>query len=82
MKICNKCGIEKDESKFSKCAAKKDGLQTACKLCKNKYDEEYRKFNIEHKSDYQKEYYKDNIESIKKKHKKILKSIIKIIQIF
>jgi hypothetical protein len=35
-KICSKCGIEKDESKFYKDKNKKDGLQNSCKKCNSR----------------------------------------------
>ena len=33
IKICSKCGVEKDVSAFSKDSQKKDGLRPSCKLC-------------------------------------------------
>lgn len=35
-KRCHKCGKYKDVSKFHKCKARYDGLQTYCKSCRNK----------------------------------------------
>ena len=35
MKICSKCGEEKELTEFFKAAKQKDGLQTACKSCMN-----------------------------------------------
>ena len=43
MKICSKCGIEKEKSEFSKDKGKKDGLSTICKQCCNVYNAQYRK---------------------------------------
>jgi acetyl-CoA carboxylase beta subunit len=54
MKICNKCGIEKDEREFRKNKYGKDGLRTNCKDCE--------------KLSY-KEYYKRNKEKLNKKNK-------------
>lgn len=39
-KICTKCKIEKDESKFTKDKSKKDGLYSSCKECGRKYNTE------------------------------------------
>ena len=41
VKICSKCGIEKDESCFSKDNQKKDGLYSSCKECVRAYNREY-----------------------------------------
>lgn len=41
MKRCTKCGIEKDESEFSKHKRHKEGLRSLCKLCANKYNCNY-----------------------------------------
>lgn len=57
MKVCNKCGLSKDESEFNKNKAKSDGLQARCKLCN---------------SNYLKIHYVDN-KDIYKKHRKIRK---------
>jgi len=38
MKTCTKCGIAKDESKFSKSAKSKDGLKPSCKECASVYE--------------------------------------------
>jgi len=42
MKICCKCKLEKNEDAFSKTKARKDGLQTQCKLCEKVYREEHK----------------------------------------
>jgi DNA-binding PadR family transcriptional regulator len=70
MKVCSKCGIEKDESEFYKDKNTKDGLFAFCKDCqksylKNKRDNnDYRLYN----SNYQKEYIKsDKVKEGKKK---------------
>lgn len=36
-KHCHACAVSKPISEFSRCAAKKDGLQTQCKACKKAY---------------------------------------------
>ena len=38
LKICSKCGAEKDCSEFSKDAAKKDGLRSSCRDCWSEYN--------------------------------------------
>lgn len=43
MRVCTKCKIEKDESKFNKHSKMRDGLDTQCKACKS----EYKKINKE-----------------------------------
>jgi len=37
MKVCSKCGIEKDDSEFGKLKKSKDGLRYNCKQCRNEY---------------------------------------------
>ena len=56
MKECKKCGEVKDYSLFSKCKARKDGLQDYCKAC-NKIDNlKFRtEINPQHHSKWQKE---------------------------
>jgi len=38
-KICSKCGLPKDISKFSKDKSKKDGLCSQCKACQKQYNQ-------------------------------------------
>ncbi len=40
MKVCTKCGIEKDESEFGKNKPRKDGLNVWCKSCAKQYRED------------------------------------------
>ena len=54
MKVCSKCGIEKDESEFHKDRTKKDGLHTICKECRKKF------CNTEVKAVYDKKWYAKN----------------------
>lgn len=56
MKICSKCGKEKDIDKFSKDSQKKDGLRSSCKSCKSLYDKIYVEKNKEYKYEKNKEY--------------------------
>ena len=65
VKICSKCGAEKDLSCFSKDARKKSGLRALCKECHKEYMKEYNKNNKEKA----KEYYRNNNEIIAKYHK-------------
>lgn len=39
MKICSKCGLEKDLSEFYKHKKTKDGLHSKCKICHKKYNQ-------------------------------------------
>lgn len=36
MKVCTKCGVEKDNSCFQKRQASKDGFTASCKKCLSK----------------------------------------------
>jgi hypothetical protein len=47
LKRCSKCGIEKDESKFSKDRTQKDGLCHKCKQCSSEYQKIYKKQYLE-----------------------------------
>ena len=42
MKICSKCGVEKELSGFSKDKNNKDGRRGHCKVCCNLYNKKYR----------------------------------------
>lgn len=42
MKICSKCGLEKELDNFGKDKSKKDGLNTWCKKCYNEHNKQYR----------------------------------------
>lgn len=75
VKICSKCGIEKDKSRFSKGKRFKDGLQSMCKDCAKVYRENNRaaiasskKSHYENNKDdilqYQKDYYQNNKDDI------------------
>jgi hypothetical protein len=46
-KVCSKCGVEKDLSKFSKDKRRKDGYRYGCKECDSKSVKKYRKTNVE-----------------------------------
>jgi 5-methylcytosine-specific restriction endonuclease McrA len=73
MKLCTKCGIEKECSAFAKKRSSKDGLQEWCKECRNVYNKRWKKANREKEAqynkrwreanrDYQRHYYKANKE--------------------
>lgn len=47
MKLCKKCGQEKDESNFRKNRSTKDGLEPWCNVCRRAYEVEYRRKNKE-----------------------------------
>jgi len=69
MKICTKCGVEKDFSEFDKNNRSKDGLISRCKVCRaeyrrvnprKEYFSEYRKNNKEKNAAYFREYHIKN----------------------
>lgn len=74
MKVCNKCGEEKSKSDFNKNHLTRDGLQTFCRLCTQRYQKKkykqsvptYRTFGTKAKC------YKDYWEEMKKKDKNFL----------
>lgn len=72
MKKCSKCGIEKNESEFSKRKSSKDGLRQTCRECSRKYNLEYRKAHREEMNEKSKRYrdtHKDLLkESRRKRH--------------
>ena len=41
MKLCSKCGLQKQEQEFCICSKSKDGLQSQCKECKKKGISQY-----------------------------------------
>jgi hypothetical protein len=45
VKLCSGCGETKLVNEFAKNCSKADGLQTVCKLCKKRYDNEWYKNN-------------------------------------
>lgn len=47
VKVCNKCGIEKDVSEFHKCKNTKDGYKAECKKCRSRHNEENKEFLYE-----------------------------------
>ena len=47
MKVCIKCGIEKEDSEFYHDKRHKDGLTSACKKCRNNTSREWRIHNHE-----------------------------------
>lgn len=65
IKICTKCGIEKDINNFRKDKRTKIGLQSQCKEC----EKEYRLKNREKQIIYMKQYYKNNKEILSNKNK-------------
>jgi len=63
MKVCSKCKIEKDLSKFKKNLKYKDNLFCWCKKCIKNYNKKWKENNPEYQNEYQKENY--NSEYIK-----------------
>jgi hypothetical protein len=85
MKTCNKCGIEKLLSEFSKDVSKKDGIRNSCKQCaKEKYlsnreneiqrSKTYQRINrekvLKQKLIHAKKYFVENHDKIKEYQKK------------
>ncbi|MDD4242748.1 MAG: hypothetical protein PHG08_00410 [Bacilli bacterium] len=62
MKKCSKCGVEKDESEFSKNKNTMDGLQIHCKECVSIYKKDYYISNKETILEKRKSYYENNKE--------------------
>lgn len=61
MKICTKCGTEKNLDNFYKHKRTKDGLDTTCKSCKKNYQE----LNSDHIKSQKKEYTQKNKSKLK-----------------
>lgn len=66
MKICSKCGVEKDKNNFSKNIGRKDDLQSWCKECMKIRRLETK----EHEQERKKEYYRANKKGINLNNKK------------
>ena len=73
-KLCKKCGLEKELSKFHRDKTRVDGVYPQCKICVKEYGKEYRKTNIKKIRESKKEYRKTNVEKIKEHKKKYYKS--------
>lgn len=69
MKICSKCGIEKDLECFGKKSRNKDGLSYYCKECASLDNKHYKSINKEKNTEYNKKYYYNNKEYFSKKSK-------------
>lgn len=60
MKTCTKCKTDKSNELFSKCASRADGLQSACKDCKKKQLDTWRKANPKKWNAYKDKWYLGN----------------------
>lgn len=60
MKICSRCGEDKDFSFFNKDASRKDGFHPYCKSCKQQENQKYYKDNKQKISENTKVYYDIN----------------------
>lgn len=71
MKVCNRCGLEKEVECFGKDKNSKDGLYSICKECKHQYymenkeiitlkHKEYNELNKQQLSDYHRRWYNEN----------------------
>jgi len=69
MKICSKCGLEKDISEFYKRKDSIDGYHGVCKECNKKYREENKEHIKEYNKEYNKKWYEENKEHIKEQRK-------------
>jgi hypothetical protein len=69
MKICTECKIKKDFTEFNKHPTGKYGLLGKCKICKKKYNKNYRLNNIEKLKKQREEYNLKNKEKFKNYHK-------------
>ncbi len=69
MKVCSKCGIEKDESEFNKNKRHKDGLTSECKKCNRIYHKNREK-SIERKNTVKKYRTSDNYKLFKSNYQK------------
>ena len=47
MKICDKCKQSKEEKEFANCKRYDDGIDYWCKICRNQYNREHRKSNLQ-----------------------------------
>ena len=70
MKICSKCGIEKDESEYCKHKLGKNGLNPSCRVCKTKQSNEWRTKNIDRDRANQRKIYYANHEKKKERVRK------------
>ena len=66
MKVCTKCGVEKEFSDFNKQKASNDGYVSSCKFCRTKWYQA----NKEHRVEYNKKWYQANKERSSESHKK------------
>jgi len=69
-KICNKCGITKNNCDFNKNKNTKDGLTSYCTNCLNNYKKEYYLKNCEKEKEKFRIYCKNNPDKVKETHKK------------
>jgi len=65
MKVCTKCGIEKELSEFYKSPDCLLGVLPQCKTCKNKQSLKYQKLNKSKINKQRKKWYKSNSNKIK-----------------
>jgi hypothetical protein len=73
-KICGKCKRRKLTIKFSKNSGHKDGLQSQCKKCVNKYKKQYYEKNKKQIIAHIKQYYKENREQVLAREKQRYKN--------
>lgn len=82
MKVCSKCGIEKDESEFGACKSKKGQVfyRNTCKSCHRQQAKDWVKNNLEHRQEqqanYKKEHYAQNKDSHLQRGRQYHKKIV------
>jgi cytochrome c553 len=69
MKICTKCGIEKEEGEFYKRGDRKSGLRPECRVCNSVCRKNYRQNNPEKLKENNKKYRQNNLEKVKENSK-------------
>ena len=70
MKVCSKCGIEKELSAFCRKTSSKDGYNGTCKQCRKKYMSVWSGNNKQWKKDYNKGYREKNDKFLKERKRR------------
>ena len=70
LKTCSACKEELSLEKFHKCNSRKDGLQAACKPCRNQRNKRWRDENRDRIASYGKAYHVNNRDRIRERKRK------------
>jgi hypothetical protein len=70
MKICSKCGIQKEFSEFCKNKANKDQLNNICRDCSKLKFKKWREQNLDYEKERFKNYYENKLDYFLKKNEK------------